>query len=160
MILYLLLSLNPLTAKFLRKHKNIFTFSIFSRLQTSSPDNSLLAASGGEEALLQLLDPVLSEDPTVSDKDPVTPLLQEILNAEAIQSTSTATTTSATPSTPTAGGGKIVNSPRKLTSSQSDDPNEDWCSCCHNGGEMICCDLCPKVFHLQCHVPTLHSYPT
>ena len=40
------------------------------------------------------------------------------------------------------------------------DPNEDWCACCHNGGELLCCDSCPRVYHLSCHIPTLTSTPT
>ncbi|KAG8438451.1 hypothetical protein GDO86_008942 [Hymenochirus boettgeri] len=46
---------------------------------------------------------------------------------------------------------------------QSEDPNqienEDFCAVCLNGGEMLCCDHCPKVYHLTCHVPALLSYP-
>ncbi|KAG9463082.1 hypothetical protein GDO78_022480 [Eleutherodactylus coqui] len=37
--------------------------------------------------------------------------------------------------------------------------NEDFCAVCLNGGEMLCCDHCPKVYHLSCHVPTLLSFP-
>ncbi|XP_053545317.1 tripartite motif-containing protein 66 [Bombina bombina] len=37
--------------------------------------------------------------------------------------------------------------------------NEDFCAVCLNGGEMLCCDQCPKVFHLSCHVPALLSFP-
>ncbi|XP_030056887.1 tripartite motif-containing protein 66 [Microcaecilia unicolor] len=37
--------------------------------------------------------------------------------------------------------------------------NEDFCAVCKNGGEMLCCDHCPKVFHLSCHVPALLSFP-
>ena len=40
-----------------------------------------------------------------------------------------------------------------------DDPNEDWCAVCQNGGELLCCDKCPKVYHLACHIPTLHESP-
>lgn len=35
------------------------------------------------------------------------------------------------------------------------DPSEDYCGVCHNGGDLLCCDSCPKVFHLQCHVPVI-----
>ncbi|XP_072128644.1 tripartite motif-containing protein 66 isoform X1 [Mobula birostris] len=39
------------------------------------------------------------------------------------------------------------------------DDNEDYCAVCLNGGELLCCDRCPKVFHLSCHVPSLLSFP-
>ncbi|XP_067856003.1 E3 ubiquitin-protein ligase TRIM33-like isoform X2 [Heptranchias perlo] len=44
--------------------------------------------------------------------------------------------------------------------SKEDDPNEDWCAVCQNGGDLLCCEKCPKVFHLDCHVPTLLSFPS
>ncbi|RVE71283.1 hypothetical protein OJAV_G00050350 [Oryzias javanicus] len=37
--------------------------------------------------------------------------------------------------------------------------SEDFCAVCLNGGELLCCDRCPKVFHLSCHVPPLASFP-
>ncbi|KAL2806541.1 tripartite motif-containing protein 66 isoform 3, partial [Daubentonia madagascariensis] len=37
--------------------------------------------------------------------------------------------------------------------------NEDFCAVCLNGGELLCCDCCPKVYHLSCHVPALLSFP-
>lgn len=40
------------------------------------------------------------------------------------------------------------------------DPNEDWCAVCWDGGDLICCDFCPKVFHVHCHIPTLTQFPT
>ncbi|XP_050003860.1 transcription intermediary factor 1-alpha isoform X2 [Alexandromys fortis] len=43
---------------------------------------------------------------------------------------------------------------------KEDDPNEDWCAVCQNGGELLCCEKCPKVFHLTCHVPTLTNFPS
>ncbi|CAH2220660.1 E3 ubiquitin- ligase TRIM33 isoform X1 [Pelobates cultripes] len=50
------------------------------------------------------------------------------------------------------GGGEGTN--------KDDDPNEDWCAVCQNGGDLLCCEKCPKVFHLTCHVPTLLSFPS
>lgn len=45
------------------------------------------------------------------------------------------------------------------TAAPEEDPNEDWCAVCQNGGELLCCDKCPKVFHLTCHIPTLIASP-
>lgn len=42
---------------------------------------------------------------------------------------------------------------------QKDDPNEDWCAVCLDGGELMCCDKCPKVFHQNCHIPNISSLP-
>ena len=33
--------------------------------------------------------------------------------------------------------------------------NHDCCDSCSEGGALICCDLCPASFHLQCHDPPL-----
>ncbi|XP_075998612.1 transcription intermediary factor 1-alpha-like isoform X2 [Genypterus blacodes] len=35
------------------------------------------------------------------------------------------------------------------------DPGEVLCAVCQNGGELLWCDRCPKVFHPTCHVPSL-----
>ncbi|NXX77878.1 TRI66 protein, partial [Urocolius indicus] len=50
---------------------------------------------------------------------------------------------------------------KKSPVTQEDNPieNEDFCAVCLNGGELLCCDHCPKVFHLSCHVPALLSFP-
>lgn len=39
------------------------------------------------------------------------------------------------------------------------DSNEVFCAVCQAGGELLCCHKCSKVFHLSCHVPTLHTFP-
>ncbi|KAM9352169.1 transcription intermediary factor 1-alpha-like [Symphorus nematophorus] len=41
-----------------------------------------------------------------------------------------------------------------------EDSNEVLCAVCRTGGELLCCDNCPKVFHLLCHVPTLLKSPS
>ncbi|XP_009903422.2 tripartite motif-containing protein 66 [Dryobates pubescens] len=46
-----------------------------------------------------------------------------------------------------------------ITQEVSPIENEDFCAVCLNGGELLCCDHCPKVFHLSCHVPALLSFP-
>ncbi|XP_077994227.1 transcription intermediary factor 1-alpha-like isoform X2 [Glandiceps talaboti] len=51
-------------------------------------------------------------------------------------------------------------SPGPLMPRNDEDESEDYCGCCHNGGDLLCCDTCPKVFHLQCHIPSLTSTPS
>ena len=50
-------------------------------------------------------------------------------------------------------GGKI-----KLASFEDVDPNGD-CNVCHNGGSLLCCDRCPRVYHLECYIPALVEEP-
>ena len=34
-----------------------------------------------------------------------------------------------------------------------EDPAEDECAVCGDGGKLICCDVCPRVYHARCLTP-------
>ncbi|KAM3871622.1 E3 ubiquitin-protein ligase TRIM33 [Diretmus argenteus] len=56
-------------------------------------------------------------------------------------------------------GGKASAETANPVEKDPNDPNEDWCAVCINGGDLLCCDRCPKVFHMKCHVPTIKIFP-
>ncbi|XP_057693432.1 tripartite motif-containing protein 66-like isoform X2 [Corythoichthys intestinalis] len=49
---------------------------------------------------------------------------------------------------------------QNCTGERQEMESEDFCAVCLNGGDLLCCDLCPKVYHLACHLPSLLSLPT
>lgn len=53
----------------------------------------------------------------------------------------------------------VQHSVSKTSEAIKEDSNEDWCAVCMDGGELICCDNCPKVFHVNCHIPPLKTIP-
>jgi len=55
---------------------------------------------------------------------------------------------------------EIIHGEKMKISNDNEDQSEDYCSVCRDGGDdLICCDNCPRVFHIQCHVPALSVVP-
>ncbi|MBZ3871431.1 Autoimmune regulator [Sciurus carolinensis] len=50
--------------------------------------------------------------------------------------------------------------PAILGEPQLQQKNEDECAVCRDGGELICCDGCPRAFHLACLSPPLQGVPS
>ena len=44
-------------------------------------------------------------------------------------------------------------------SSDQESEHEHYCKICRDGGQLICCDTCPDVYHLDCLVPPLQEVP-
>ncbi|KAM9753662.1 uncharacterized protein ACNS7B_006881 [Menidia menidia] len=57
------------------------------------------------------------------------------------------------------GGCLSPEQPSGAGAEAGDMESEDFCGVCLNGGDLLCCDRCPKVYHLSCHLPQLNSFP-
>lgn len=42
---------------------------------------------------------------------------------------------------------------------EEDDEHQEFCRVCKDGGELICCDMCPSAYHIFCLDPPLSDLP-
>ncbi|XP_077344619.1 autoimmune regulator-like [Lithobates pipiens] len=54
----------------------------------------------------------------------------------------------------------IITPPQSDSEVPNHQSNDDECSVCRDGGELLCCDGCPRSFHLSCLVPPLSHIPS
>ncbi|XP_078521488.1 uncharacterized protein LOC144790632 isoform X2 [Lissotriton helveticus] len=60
--------------------------------------------------------------------------------------------------------GYLIVHPRKcdcvLCTEDAPETNDDECAVCEDGGDLTCCDRCPRAFHDNCHIPKPQSDPS
>ena len=49
--------------------------------------------------------------------------------------------------------------PEKEQLEEEDDDHIEFCRVCKEGGELLCCDLCPSAYHKGCINPPLKDMP-
>uniref|UniRef100_A0A3Q2ZTQ3 RING-type E3 ubiquitin transferase n=1 Tax=Kryptolebias marmoratus TaxID=37003 RepID=A0A3Q2ZTQ3_KRYMA len=122
----------------------------------SSPENSPLGhGSTGQDTLKSLGERIKTEP----ESDTPCSGLNGTSAATSSSSTNAATKNSSGDSNSLLTNGNVDKSGEAAGGRKEDDPNEDWCAVCINGGNLLCCDRCPKVFHMKCHVPTIKIFP-
>lgn len=134
---------------------SFFCSSSLSSNQMSSPEGSLTpplpvlgsVSTGSVQDILRTLGENVKSEP------------QSVQLSSCTNPNSSAPLTNGTTASNRSQQGSTANANSQTTVGKEDDPNEDWCAVCQNGGELLCCDRCPKVFHMTCHIPTLRSSP-
>lgn len=145
-------------------------------LQMSSPENSPLpilgVVSAGQDALKALGERIKAEPQSETTCSGLNGSIATACSPSA--TTMTATTSLCSNNNSSTAGAPLTNGSlgkgtetkgdgtlagNESSGGKEDDPNEDWCAVCINGGDLLCCDHCPKVFHMKCHVPTIKIFP-
>ena len=56
-------------------------------------------------------------------------------------------------------GGSSRGASEGEAEADSDGEHADFCHTCKDGGELLCCDICPLAYHLKCLVPPMEAIP-
>uniref|UniRef100_A0A8C2QU13 Autoimmune regulator n=1 Tax=Capra hircus TaxID=9925 RepID=A0A8C2QU13_CAPHI len=106
--------------------------------------------SGGSKKCIQVggefYTPNKFEDPAGGKNKTRSSSLKTLVRAKGTQAPAPVSTAGTTPGKP-----GLQSPPPK---------NEDECAACRDGGELLCCDGCPRAFHLACLTPPLSEIPS